>query len=117
MTADLCSLERDCIDIPARVNRSEQSRVSSRIPVEQCYRAVFCYLYYMARPKKKVRFKIIKVSRSYWMLYDRDRIRGYISRGGGYNVYFADTNHKWLGAGFTSMRKATEIFQAQLSAE
>jgi hypothetical protein len=69
----------------------------------------------MARPKKEVRFKVVKMSQSYWILYDRDKVRGYINRGSEYKVYFADNNHKLLGSGFTSMRIAAETFKAQLT--
>jgi hypothetical protein len=71
----------------------------------------------MGRPKQDVRFKVVRMSRSYWLLYDRDNVRGYIARGSEYNVYFADNSHKLLGSGYTSMRKATETFKAHLTAQ
>jgi hypothetical protein len=69
----------------------------------------------MARPKKETRFRLIKLSNSYWLLYERDKIKGYISRGSERRVYFADSNHTLLGSGYTSMRIAVESFKAKLS--
>jgi|GEM_PF-5910069 hypothetical protein len=71
----------------------------------------------MARPKKPIRFHLVKMSFSYWILYDGDKAKGYVSRGSKRNVYFADNHHKLLGSGYTSMRKATETFKTQLSAQ
>jgi hypothetical protein len=71
----------------------------------------------MARQKKPIRFVLIKMSLSYWLLYDGPNIAGYIARGSERNVYFCNSQHKLLGSGYTSMRIATESFKAQLLAK
>jgi hypothetical protein len=68
----------------------------------------------MVRPKVKKRFSVLKESKSYWIIYDGERIAGYVSRGTGRKCYFCNKKHQVLGDNFTGMKLVYDNFISYL---
>jgi hypothetical protein len=66
----------------------------------------------MARPKKKKRFDIRKLSKTFWVIYFDGVMIGHVTVGSEWNYYFAVATNTVRQDGFTSMSNAViSLFQ------